>query len=286
MEEKTISSQAFTKNENFEIIEKLSEKINGKYIYKLKLKCVVCGNTQIVSATHKERCKCLYCRELKTSLSYVGNVYGTYKILEYVETEIKSYGKVRKYSVECSNCGSINTQALNHILRKPKSCSECRYEVRNLNNPPKIEAVRNCVKSTYITGAKVRGFDFDLTDKEFDDLIYGNCFYCGVKPSEYLSDKKFNKTDEIFERNGIDRINPSLGYSKDNTVSCCAICNMMKMDLDFKSFLKKVTQIHNNLVNEGSTTIPKGSTSKVNVDGNGEPQTDSAVGDDIVSSIW
>ena len=38
-----ISSQEFTKNGKFQILEKISNKIDNKYIYKLKLKCMKCG---------------------------------------------------------------------------------------------------------------------------------------------------------------------------------------------------------------------------------------------------
>ena len=53
-----ISSEEFTKNGNFQILEHISEKIDAQYTYKLKIKCVNCGEEQIIRANHKERCKC------------------------------------------------------------------------------------------------------------------------------------------------------------------------------------------------------------------------------------
>lgn len=62
-------------------------------------------------------------------------------------------------------------------------------------------------------------------------------------------------TKEIFKRrcdthqppiayNGIDRLNPNIGYQKDNCVSCCTICNYMKHTLQKEDFLKQVEKIY------------------------------------------
>lgn len=56
----------------------------------------------------------------------------------------------------------------------------------------------------------------------------------------------------------------------------------MKGTLQKREFLSHVGKIYNFLINKGSTTIPKGSTPQANGDGNGEPLTDDAEGEDIV----
>ena len=85
--------------------------------------------------------------------------------------------------------------------------------------------------------------------------FFSNCYFCGSEPKEYQSDKRFNKTNISFKRNGIDRLNSSLGYTKENSVSCCATCNLMKMTLGEKEFITHINKISNFLVNKGSTTI-------------------------------
>jgi hypothetical protein len=54
-----------------------------------------------------------------------------------------------------------------------------------------------------------------------------NCHYCG---------------DEI-QGVGIDRVNSNLGYSEDNCVPCCQICNEMKLDYPLSDWLKQVRKI-------------------------------------------
>lgn len=279
-----ISSQVFTKNQKFQIIEKISDKVDGKYIYKRKLKCILCGEEQIVSLNHIERCVCLTCKKLSSVLSYEEKTFGNYFVIKYIKTE-KNSGYTRKlFLVRCNICNSESIQELSHILSKPKSCSNCRYKVRLENNPPRLIAVRNCVKSTYISSAKNRNLEYSISDNKFDELINGNCFYCGAEPSEYQSDKKFNNTNEIFKRNGIDRIDSSKGYTNDNCVSCCEMCNRMKSDYSLSNFKLHIKRIHEFLVNKGSTTIPEGSTSQANGDGNGGHPTElkNKEDDDIV----
>ena len=42
------------------------------------------------------------------------------------------------------------------------------------------------------------------------------------------------------KRNGLDRKNNKFGYSKENCITSCGICNRMKMDLDYDIFWLKL----------------------------------------------
>ena len=65
--------------------------------------------------------------------------------------------------------------------------------------------------------------------------------------------------------NGIDRLDSSKGYTINNCVPCCSKCNLMKSNFKKEDFLQHISKIYNFSIS--STTIPKGSTSKVIVDG-------------------
>jgi hypothetical protein len=58
----------------------------------------------------------------------------------------------------------------------------------------------------------------------------------------------------------------------------------MKMQMTSDHFLKHVEKIYNYTVSKRSQTIPNGSTSQANGDGNGVPLTDNAAGEEIVES--
>lgn len=275
MEKKTISSQVFTKNKKFEIVNKTSEKIDEKYIYNYHLKCIKCGEEQIVHS-HIERSICKNCKNLEKNNEFINHVFGTYKVLSFSHFQDKR----RYYNVKCTYCGTESVQLISHLKNNPGSCSVCKYERRN--SIPTLNAPRNCVKSSYISGAKSRNLEFSLSDEQFDKLIFSDCYFCGSKPKEYQSDLRLNKTNLPFKRNGIDRLDSLQGYTVNNTVSCCDKCNLMKMSLHFNDFTEHINKIYNYIVNKGSTTISKESTSQANGDGNRELPTKE---DDIVYSV-
>jgi len=80
--------------------------------------------------------------------------------------------------------------------------------------------------------------------------------------------------------NGIDRIDSSKGYTIDNCVSCCTECNYAKHEMSVDEYKSFIQRVYNFLILKGSTTIPEGSTSQANGDGNGMPQV--ILGEDIV----
>ncbi len=121
----------------------------------------------------------------------------------------------------------------------------------------------------YKRGAINRNYSFILTEKEFFNLIIQDCYFCGQKPVLYKQDISYqNICEENFKRNGIDRLDNSKGYTKENSVTCCKYCNYAKNDQSKESFLNHVKKIYLYNQKKGSTTIPAGSTSQVNGDGN------------------
>lgn len=55
------------------------------------------------------------------------------------------------------------------------------------------------------------------------------------------------QSGERYIYNGVDRMNNSLGYINKNCVSCCKICNYMKLEMSISEFLDKcatITKLH------------------------------------------
>lgn len=80
----------------------------------------------------------------------------------------------------------------------------------------------------YRAGAERRGREFSLTKEQFTILVNGECEYCGCQPCP---------------KNGIDRVENSKGYTVDNCVTCCPICNKMKGTMSTESFIEKCAKI-------------------------------------------
>jgi hypothetical protein len=80
---------------------------------------------------------------------------------------------------------------------------------------------------TYKRGAKKRGLLFELTLDYFKENWNKNCYYCG----------------EVINGIGLDRVDNSIGYIKENIVNCCPMCNRMKHAFYLKDFLIKCEKI-------------------------------------------
>lgn len=86
----------------------------------------------------------------------------------------------------------------------------------------------------YKYSAKKRNLEFSISLEQLTQLVKGKCYYCDFEPRKY--------TDSV--RNGIDRIDSSMGYTVKNTLSCCSTCNMMKGKLTHDTFLDKIKTIY------------------------------------------
>lgn len=93
--------------------------------------------------------------------------------------------------------------------------------------------------ATYKAGAKSRGLDFLLSKEQFTQLSSNPCHYCGINPEP----RKFSTSPHTFYFNGIDRKNNKMGYTIENCVSCCKMCNFQKGKYDydeFKAWIKRL----------------------------------------------
>jgi hypothetical protein len=80
---------------------------------------------------------------------------------------------------------------------------------------------------SYKSSAASREISFDLTMEEFNNFWQAPCAYCG---------------DEI-NTIGLDRIHNQNGYSMNNILSCCQICNQAKNKLSFDNWVGWIDRI-------------------------------------------
>lgn len=80
----------------------------------------------------------------------------------------------------------------------------------------------------YKANAKRRGLSFELTDDEVRTLTTGDCTYCGTAPRQVMSSSDSNGE---YVYNGIDRVDPSRGYTAVNCVTACKYCNRAKTNM-------------------------------------------------------
>src|SRR5574343_1512278 len=91
--------------------------------------------------------------------------------------------------------------------------------------------------------ARLRGFEWKISKKQFIRLVSQNCFYCGVEPE--VRKIRVNCRDRMTMEayHGIDRKDSGVGYEMRNLVPCCSKCNRLKSSFSFRDFLKAVEDI-------------------------------------------
>jgi hypothetical protein len=163
-------------------------------------------------------------------LKYVfnrGDRYGTCVVLEE-PPKIKGEGSNRFVWIIC-DCG-LKKRMRAHILLRAKSCG-CRS--RESSTLPAGVAATNDLFGRYKAGAKKRSIAWSLTKEQFTNLIQQNCGYCGVEPRQLW---KSGGIRVAVLYNGLDRKNNTIGYTEENTVTACEICNKAKRDLSEDEF--------------------------------------------------
>jgi hypothetical protein len=121
------------------------------------------------------------------------------------------------------SCGCLQKEIIGNIRRLKSGLSTIRAIINN-----------------YKGGARSRGYNFNLTEKQFIELTQKDCFYCGTKPNTIA---KWGHCYGEYIYNGLDRIENNKGYTIDNVVPCCFVCNRAKDTMtlqEFQNWIKKV----------------------------------------------
>lgn len=124
----------------------------------------------------------------------------------------------------CVSCGKDFEKYVtryNHPSKICKHCSEIQQHQdekrKDRTRNYKVERYQNIPQyyKDYILSASKRGYCMELQFDDFKILVVSPCYYC-----------KSQKENEL---NGIDRVDNSKGYTKENCVACCEVCNRMKL---------------------------------------------------------
>jgi len=136
-------------------------------------------------------------------------------------------GNLRSGSVQ--SCGCLSRSLLRGVAR---------YNT----TPDKVE--KSLLKQ-YQKQATERGLSWELSSDQFHNLLRGNCHYCNLVPSNLEKRKNFE-----FRYSGVDRVDSSDDYVVENVVSCCKLCQRMKMALPVDQFLEQVKRIFKHISRE------------------------------------
>lgn len=131
------------------------------------------------------------------------------------------------------------------VERGRKTCG-CRIKTFLSKDPNESKKLARVI-GIYKKQARSRGLVWSLTNETASALINGNCYYCGTAPGRIV---KNGRGRMYGKANGIDRKNNEEGYTTENSVSCCSICNHAKHTISEEDFLSWVSKVYNHACNK------------------------------------
>ena len=178
-------------------------------------------------------------RKSYNSGNIIGKKYGKLMVNKYHKWEEKR-GHIYECRCDCGEKTYATEAELESGRRKSCGCL--------LAPLPNDMGMVNRIIESYKRGAKTRGYDWYLSTNDVLRLIHEPCYYCGVVDYNEKRQRRTKYEKIGYKYNGIDRVNNNKGYSLDNVVPCCKLCNQAKMNLEqreFYSWIKRVS-IHLN----------------------------------------
>ena len=171
----------------------------------------------------------------------VGQKYGELLILELDRVEKKE--AIWKCLCDCGK--TVVKRGSNITKGGTTSCGCSKFKTLEEG-----ESGFNKVYSDYKIGAKKRSLNFDLTKEQFKEINSKNCHYCKIKPLQSKTTGNGKCSDEAkdygnYVYNGIGRKDNSLGYTVENSLPCCLICNRAKGNMSYQEFVDYIGRFKN-----------------------------------------
>jgi hypothetical protein len=171
----------------------------------------------------------------------IGNKFG--KLLVIGKSERKTSSGSSFWLCECE-CGQIKEIA-GATLRNGQTKS-CGCNNGGESNP---ETGRKKLFNSLKNNAKSRNLIFELDYDTFVEITKQNCYLCGDEPNDkhygYTRRRYSKNNDNWVVCNSIDRLDNTIGYTKDNSKPCCFMCNRIKSDFSIEDLIVKLEKIKN-----------------------------------------
>lgn len=211
---------------------------------------------------------------MKHSKHYLGEKFGKLLVIESDGCYVYPCGKRKDPKFKClCDCGNVvnvrranlrsgNTMSCGCLLAEHASSMGKHYG--RINASPRmvdtVEQFWSAYIKVYEKGARGRKHEWSLSRDAVINVASSNCHYCGAIPKPnlmtknqyYAAAKKHNSAinevyanSKVVNTNGLDRVNNNLGYTFDNVVPCCKICNFAKSTMnkdEFESWILRTAE--------------------------------------------
>lgn len=93
-----------------------------------------------------------------------------------------------------------------------------------------------------------------LTKEQWTNIVFKPCHYCGgtdTRNSAQMRRREAHRRVADFDIHkwdvqmvGVDRIDPTKGYTLENSLPCCTRCNRMKLNSTYEGFKEEVARVY------------------------------------------
>ena len=165
-------------------------------------------------------------------------------VIELMPKRVDSKGRKQVIWRCLCDCGRITDVHSSSLTQeKTRSCGCYRTEAISGKNEARRVSPEQRVSKIMLyrckTGAAEKGLECTLSYNDVKTLIFDTCYYCGVPPSNTY---KFDSHGPV-KYSGIDRVDSEIGYTLDNVVPCCWICNSAKKDFSKGEFIAMALRV-------------------------------------------
>jgi len=232
-------------------------------------KCLECNKEYLIlnRRLHSGKYKTKGCRSCYGAKHIeIGTIIGNWIIIA------RASSRGRK-NVSCSlcKCNLCNTEHVipNSRLRSGNS-TKCRpCSVKSISEVVRAKSGYDGQMSSWRArfcslkhGAIDRGYEFKITLEDFKNIASKPCSYCDSLNvfSIYLQKDGLPRTWSSTNTNiknitienskimisGIDRADNALGYTLENSVPCCSLCNYLKREMSISELISRIEKILTN----------------------------------------
>ena len=179
---------------------------------------------------------------MRKAIELMGKKFGRWTVIKRI---YPNKGEQTMYLCKCE-CGTERiVQGGNLRGGTTKSCGCLKKELASKQSilNPGVASMRALI-GNYKKRAEKRGIEYKLTEEQFAEITQQDCYYCGTKPNNVAKNRSCNGK---YIYNGLDRVNNNNGYTVENIVPCCKICNRAKDVLNLQEFKDWVKRVYNKI---------------------------------------
>lgn len=182
-----------------------------------------------------------------------GKEYGIWTLISFNSKVKRTY---KSSHVKCKFCGFETEVSNSEILKQKRRCKKCKASSLDKRKKNISKAWLSQKKCALWKGSKLRGRrlkEWDISLDFLEDLLVRQNFKCPLSGEKLVGDMHYTELknnphkDNVnpYSRGNIsiDRINPDLGYTKDNVRLTTKWANVMRNDSTDEELLQKCMAI-------------------------------------------